>query len=650
MHRKSIYLSLFATIVLFCSLFAPLQSRAATPGEMVINSSGTVSAGSTLPLPVYEPTNANVRMNVSGAPASAALTFTVLRGPTTISSWVVRAGETTWGSTTLAAGDQIQIANAGGTNLTYDLKVFTRSNLPTIGEGLTDWSGLAVGTGTSSEAQFTAPTSGLYRFQLAATSGSFQFQVDDNYIRKTVAQAVALDPADSTYYLSAGTHTFRILQNSTAAQTAWSVALTFVDGLDTLPTSEATGVLGATFFSEEWIPLNISAEQPVNIKIAVTGGASDSLVFELYNGATKSYTSSSVFGGEVVWGNSTLVADANAMRIVTNGTNLNPLAYSVTLATPTPAPNPLTGTAFGAPAHPSAGNSTVLFPFPTSGLYRFNLSASAGRYQFLLNSQYLQKTVASSAPADFTAYVAAGTYPITIIQDPAAPITTWAADITLAGETTDALPYSRSGATLGGPANTFTEEWVPLQMIIGRPVNIRVVTSGAATDSLKVELFNGSTLSYSAAAISGGETFWTTAQLAPGQNLLHISANAGNAAAVGYTIEVSEIPTIPFAWGGITKSAGQNSTITVNAPAVGAYTMIVTTTEGSGVVLIDAATQTPAVQRLSSSTTTIRVPLTAGPHTFTFRQDPGAPQTTWRIELAVRELGPFVINLPLIVN
>ncbi len=652
MRWKSTLLPLVATIALLFLFTAPMQTHAANPGELVVNSSGTVSAGTSLTLPIYEANNTNIRMNVSGTPASASLTFTVRRGATTVSSWVVRSGETSWGSTSFAAGDQIEINNAGATSLTYDLKVYTRSNLPVIGDGLTDWSGLAIGTGISSETQFNVITGGLFRFALAASSGSFQLQVDNNAIRKTVAQGIALDPADSTYYLSAGTHTFHIIQNSAAPQTAWSVALTFVGGTDSLPTSESTGVLGGTFFSEEWIPIQISANQPVNIKIAATGNAANSLVFELYNGTTKAYTSASVFGGEVVWGNSTLLTDANALRIVTSNGNLSSLAYSVIISAPTPAQSPWAGIAFGAPAHASGGNSTILFPFPTSGLYRFNLSATSGRYQFLLNNQYLQKTVASSAPADFTAYVAAGTYPMTIVQDPAAASTNWNAEITLASETDDALPYSRASTSLGGLGNVFREEWLPIQLTTGRPVNIRVIATGAAADALQVELFNGSTLSYTANPIYGGETFWATAQLTAGQNLLHIIAKDGNTGAVGYTIEVSEIPSIPFAWDGVTQGNGKNSTITVRAPAVGAYTMVITTIDGSGIVLIDEAANTSPtiVQRLSSTTTTIRVPLNSGAHTFTFRQDPGAPKTTWHIELAVRELGPYIINLPLITK
>lgn len=654
MNRRPFHISLLTAIALIFSFSYALPSFAANPGEEIINSSGSVAASGNQIIPIFEANDANLRMVVSGGAPSDLLTFSVRRGGSPIASWVVRSGETTWGYAGLQNGDQIRIENAGATALSYTLLGFARSNLPDIGQGLTSWSGVARGVGTQSTAQFNVTTAGLYSFTLAANSGSFQLKVDENAILKTAAQGVALDPADSTYYLAAGPHTFRIIQNAATTLNEWSITLATAGALDTLPSSESSGVLGGGFFSEEWVPLQIDADQMVNIKVTVTGAATDSLVAELYNGTTGAFSSANIFGGEIAWGTSQLTAGANALRIVTAGTNAAPLGYAVTIEPIGQVSAAVTwaGTSYGAPAHPAGGNSSIKLAFPSDGLYQFKLSATAGRYQLLLGQDFLKKTATSAAATEFTAFVPAGTQALTVVQDPAAASTGWNIEISPTPATGDTLPYSRTSSAFGGTGDAFSDEWLPLQAAAGQPVNIKVSAVGATGDSLKVELYNGDTLAYTAANVYGGEVLWSTSTLNTGTNRIRISSNAGNTGPMTYQVDVVPIPSIPAGWQGITSGNGINSVATINVPRAGAYTMVLTVTEGSAIMLVDVEGTTQNVYRVqpSASTTIIRLPLSAGLHTFTCIQDPSAPRTDWQVSLAPRELGPATVYLPLVVR
>ena len=281
--------------------------------------------------------------------------------------------------------------------------------------------------------------------------------------------------------------------------------------------------------------------------------------------------------------------------------------------------------------------SLSLLTFPAAGLYRFTLGASAGRYQILLNSHDLQKTV-TSAGATFTAYVAAGTYPIVIAQDPAAASTNWSIAVAPTDAAVDSLPYSRSGGTLGGPNNAFTQEWLPIQTGADIPVNLKVSVTGVAADALQIELYkaNSTDPPYRIAKVYGGEIAWGSAALATGTNLLHIIAPATNSGRLDYQIDVKAIDAITGSWSGTSLSAGLNSTLRVSAPVAGTYNVTVTVTTGTGQVLIDATVLAKKGIHVASSTTVLRVPLSAGLHTFTFKQDAGQPLTSWEIAASLR--------------
>ena len=640
MHRRSalpVHLIVMLLLVILPVVYAA-PARAAEPGEELVNSTGVIGNNETHAVTIYSPGPANLRLEISGGTASDKLTLALLAsGGASIQSWIVQSGEIAWVSAELPAGGAVSLHNAGSAPLTYKLTAYALGVVPNITSATATWSGIARGNGIHSTIRVQAPAAGRYRFTLGASGGSFQINVDNGYLLKTVDPSSAPNPDDSTYYLDAGVHTLTIMQKTGAALTTWSAALLSVGGFDTLPSAESSAVLGGGSFGEEWIPVQIQAGAQVNLNIAVTGAATNSLVVSLYNSsrATPVFTSTTIYGGETVWGSGALADGANALHIVASGGGS--LAYAITVSGIAPAPATLTGISYGAPAHPSGGNSTALLTFPAAGLYSFTLGASAGRYQILLNSHDLQKTV-TSAGATFTAYVAAGTYPIVIAQDPAAASTSWSIAVAPTDAAVDSLPYSRSGGTLGGPNNAFTQEWLPIQTGADIPVNLKVSVAGAAADALQIELYkaNSTDPPYRIAKVYGGEIAWGSAALATGTNLLHIIAPATNGGRLDYQIDVKAIDAITGSWSGTSLSAGLNSTLRVSAPVAGTYNVTVTVTTGTGQVLIDATVLAKKGIHVASSTTVLRVPLSAGLHTFTFKQDAGQPLTSWEIAASLR--------------
>jgi hypothetical protein len=621
---------------------------AAEPGAEIVRFSGALSAdvpARTVPLAGGGP--ANLRLAVSGGGVTDTITLAVLNaGNTVVNSWVARSGETIWAYADLPSGAKLRVQSSGAA-LTFDLKAYARGTLANPTSDTQTWSGTAIGAGansTNSTVQLVAPAPGLYRFTLGAAQGSYQIVVDANRVRKTVVSGKAPAPTDSVYFLPAGVHTFTIVQNPTAGTTAWSVQFAAAGAADTLPYAENAAELGGAF-TEEWTPIQVAQAQPVNIRIAATGAAADRLQVELFNGSTKVFTSTTVAGGEIVWGSTQLAAGANALRVVTIGGNSAPLAYNVTISALAEPEITWSGASYGA----SPANSSLRVRFAESGLYRFTLGASAGRYQLRLNTNDMQKIV-TTAGADLTAFVPAGTHTLTVDHDSQLN-TTWSVKIAPTSAANDTLPFRRSGATLGGAGNDFAQEWLPIRSDTNRRVNIKVTAlDGAANDALQVQLFRSGqeNAAFTAAKVLRGEVFWATTDLVSGTNLLRIAALNTNTAAMQYQVEISSVGAIPATWSGIAHGDGLSSTLTVNAPRDGIYTVVLTLTVGAGQLLIESPTPAPSAAQalpMAGSNLTLRVPLTAGPHRFVFRQDAAQPRTEWQVDARLaREATPLAVS------
>lgn len=649
MSSSSILARLFALLLLVIAVVAPRGASvlAAEPGAQLVSFSGNLDAdvpARTVPLAESGP--ANLKLTVDGGAAADSVTLSLLNASGgVVRSWVARSGETIWGHADLPSGARLRVQTSGAA-LNFDLRAYARGSLLAPHAGTQSWSGKAIGAGsgsTRSAVQLVAPSAGLYRLSLAAASGGFQLLVDDNHIRKTVISGKAPAADDTVYYLAAGVHTLQILQDPGAGVvTAWSLQMTAAGANDNLPYSEAAAVLGGGAgggdFREEWAPIQVAAGAAVNLRIQATGASTDSLQVELYNGSTKVFTATAVYGGEVLWGSAKLVAGANALRVTAKDGNSAPLAYSVSVSS-IPSPElSWAGVSYGA----SAANSTIQLNVTKDGLYRFVLGASAGRYQLRLNNTALQKIV-TTAGADFTAFVPAGSHTLVVDQD-SATNTTWSVKVSPATPTADTLPFRRSGTTLGGAGKDFREEWLPIRLTAAAPVNIKVTaTGGNAGDSLQVQLYKpgGNSPAYNAAKIYKDEVFWATSELGEGTNQLRVIAASGNAAPMSYQVEIVAVGAIPASLSGTALGAGLNSAVTLRAPADGVYTLVMTMTTGSGLVLVDPpGTQASltADATLAGTSLNLRVPLKAGPHRFVIQQDPAEARTDWQISL--RQLQP----------
>lgn len=653
-------LVVLVALVLTVLPLASLPAYAAQPGEDVLNGEGTLSPGETFTTPILSSGAANLRLIVSGTGSAATdtLTMTVQQpgtsGMTDVKSWVVRNGETAWGFATLPSNGQLVIHNnSSAATLNYKLNGYARGTTANIAGGQATWSGTARGAGIQSAVQIDVLSAGLYAFTLNAASGSYQIDVDSNYILKTVVKDRAPSASDSIYYLSAGTHTFTIKQLAAADTTSWSMKLDLVGSADALPSSENSAQLGGGTFSEEWIPLNVAANQPVNVRVEATGGNTQSLTVQLYNGssATPNFESTKIFGGEVIYGSSQLTAGSNRIRVVADG-NTTPLAYTVTISAIPQTPLNWTGITYKNTTRPNAGHSTAQVAFPKDALYNFKLGASTGRFQLLVDDTYIQKIVTDTASTAFTAFVPAGTHRLEVAQDAEAATTTWSVEVSPTATLSDALPFQRAGGTLEKPAaNAFSQEWLPIRVTAAQAVNMKLSVSGAPSDAVKLELCNASGQNCRSSSVFGSEVFWAKDALTAGTNLLHITTSPTNTGKIDYQIAVQPVAAIPSTWQGIARDNGGNSTVQLNAPVNGVYNVTLNVSEGAGQVVIDGGQQTPSTTiRANGSTVTLRVELTRGLHTFTFRQNTSTPtqHSVWEMSTSLRRSNQQFVYLPFV--
>lgn len=641
------WLALFVLLLVALPLSSP--AHAAQPGEPLISRSGSLTGGQSLQdQTIYSFSGqANLRLDISGGSADETITAIVKdSGGAPITSFVGRNGETIWGTVTLPANARIALTNNSGVTLNFMLNVYAVDIAPSFAEGVGTWSGTSKSVGIQSAVTINMPSDGLYGFTLAASGGAYQFVVDNNYVRKTVVAGNVPNPSDTVYYLSAGAHTFSIVQDpASSVVTGWSVAVSPIGGSDVLPSNESASVLGGgSFFREEWIPLVVAEGATVDIRIEVAGSATDNLSMELLSGGTQVFSSTSVFGGEVAWASTSVAAGANALHIVTRNGNAASLAYNIQIQAVPQAPFSWSGVTYGQTNRPGEGSSSIQLNFPTSGLYTFAMAANSGRFQFMLADDYIQKTVTDTTSTALSAYVDAGTYTLKVAQDPQQPVTSWKIDIQPGSAATDTLPFVRQSGTLGKADNSaFDEEWLPLQSDAARPINLKIVAHGSANDSLRIELYNGSELKYTAATVYGGETFWAPADLVAGTNRLHIVATGTQ---MSYEATVAAIGDAPSSWAGMSDQKGLHSTAVLNAPVNGVYDVVMTVDEGEANLVVDNAAGTAAVNQIAANVVTLRVELAKGLHSFTVNQDASLARTSWSVTISLRRELPSDPNEP----
>lgn len=529
-------------------------------------------------------------------------------------------GETVWGTGSLTNGSNtFAITNNGGSAATVSLVLYTVPTVPYT------WSGEANPGGENSTAQLTFPTSGLYTFNLDVTSGRYQFLLNTDYIRKTAESDTTV-----TYFVPAGTHTLTLLQD-TAVGADWSVNITGPGGgNDTLPYSKNGGDLGGpgNDFTEEWLPIQLSAGTQANLSLALNGTTGDSLFLEVFAGSppASSIYSTTIYADETRWASFDLPAGTSLIQLTADNGNSSDVAYDLDIASlPTP-PTTWSGT-----AAPNGGHSSARMVFPTAGLYTFNFGLSGGRYQFHLNEDFIQKTV--ETPGSVTLFVPAGTHDLTIVQDTGSGAD-WSVNVTGPGPAVDSLPYTKSGGNIGGGGNDFTEEWFPINPGADTPVNLRLDVNGSTADNLVLELRNMANTAtlLTLDPVYGSEQLWATVDLPAAGALVHLSAAGGNAADLSYDLAVVELPTPPTTWEGVSLDVGLQSTIRMSATISGTYLVQVNLPDGFANIEIDdapSAAEMPANASASGFYYEFETPLSNGEHTFTTVQDTSFTVTTW---------------------
>ena len=595
------------TALLVASLSAlvqarPAQETAADPPFFQLNGSFSSGDAATYSYPVFGNSRTfNFSLTVTG---TVPLMMTIEDASNQlIWTGTAEAGETLWGYGTLPIGqNKIHFVNGAGDN-TFALNFYDFPSTPYT------WAGVASPIGLNSDARLTFPSSGLYQFDFGVNSGGrYEFTLDGSYIQKTVESNTAV-----SYYIDAGVHDLQILQDAGGGDVVWSVAISSTgQTVDTLPYEKAGGDI-----ANEWLPIFLDAPVQANLVLTATGAAGDSLLLEVVNGGT-TIVSATVETRETAWTTFDLPAGSSKIHLTANG---SPVDYVLSMdALPT------VGYEWTGMANDSGDNSHIRVIFPTSGRYTFDLMNANGRYQFLLNDEYIQKTAETDIAATY--YVRAGTHDLYIDQD-AAQGADWGVGITGPFGTNDSLPYTQSGGDLSA-AGDFSEEWLPIHTGTAVSVNLEVTGNGAIADSFAVELWDDSSKLATLSPVYGTETVWTTTNL-PANGRLRIVASNDNSGDMDYDVTVTAVPDNgTAAWAGNALDVGEESVITVNFPTTGMYRFQVDADPGFANLVIDDAI--PAVRQPlagSTITTTYDIAVTAGMHRIYVQQDSIFANSNW---------------------
>ncbi len=529
------------------------------------------------------------------------------------------AGETLWGTGTFTAGDNtIALTNQGGNDTTISLTFY---HLPTAPYS---WAGLADAAGANSHIRATFDESGLYTFDLGVTDGRYQLVVNDSYIRKTAETTSTV-----TYYISAGTHDLYLEQDS-GVGADWSVDISSVGaGADSLPYTKSGGDIGGTAndFTGEWVPLHLSEATAVNLAISLMGTADDQAMLRIYeagNLVTPTLTLPVVYTDETVWATVDLPNGTSLIHLAAMGSNDDPVSYALTIDTIPTAPTTWSGS-----ANAAGLNSEARLTFEQSGLYTFDLGVANGRYQLLVNQNYIRKTAETDSNVTF--YIPAGTHLFQLVHDEISGAD-WSIDISAVGDATDSLPYTKQGGDLGGDGNQFVAEWLPIFTGTAVATNIEVSLHGDAADALHLHVYDmaGDQIA-TMATLYGGETVWGSFDLPATGAHLYLVADAANTDSLAYDLTITSLPQPTYGWSGFSRNVGANSAIRLHTAISGTYLVQVDIPQGFVNVSIGINGLPLVNQLLASAYYEFEVPLPSGVHTFTTVQQPSFASSSWTI-------------------
>ena len=524
-------------------------------------------------------------------------------------------GETVWGTGTLTGKNEVNLTNTSGGPVDVTLTFY---HLPSAGY---TWDGLGDAAGVNSHIRVIFANSGLYTFDLGVDSGRYQFLINSEFVQKTAENNTSV-----TYYIPAGTHDLFVDQDTTAGAD-WDVTISDVGASDdSLPYNKTGGDIGGAGndFSGEWLPAKLADASEVNMEVTLTGTDGDSAVVQVFDDSDTEIMMVTVYANETNW--TTFDLDANINRVkITADSNTDPLMYDVTLHA-LPSPN----YTWDGNGDFRGTNSHARVVFPSDGLYTFDFGADSGRYQFLINSEFVQKTVEGATSVTY--YIPNGTHDLFIDQDTTAGAD-WDVAITGPALMNDSLPYAKMGGDIGGVGNDFSEEWLTIHTGVDVLVNVAITLTGDMTDQLSLQIWDGPTQTLSLDPVYGTEGVWATTLL-PGDGRIHLVADGGNSNTLSYELSVYALPQPTYSWSGVSLDVGLNSEIQIDVPEPGTYELFVDMPEGFTDFLVDDMflNQRDIAGGFSYSVT---LPLTAGLHTFTSQQDANFARTVWTAQLTL---------------
>lgn len=617
-QRRVLYLLCLFVLVIGGFSSPVVADMVAAPTNAFFSLNGNLNPGASVN-PVYPNFTGNREFNFSlTITGSGPVAFTI-RNASNVIIWqgTAVAGETLWGSGTLTVGQNgMTLTNNGAAVASFQLSLYDLPNAPYV------WNGATTGSGLSSEARVNFPSDGLYTFNLGVTAGQYQFLLNNEYIQKTAVSSTSV-----TYFVPAGTHNLTVVQDSAVGAT-WQVSISDVGAPnDNLPyTKTGSGLDGDDpRFVEEWLPIQLNTATQVNLALAVTGAAGDNLALEVTQpGQSLRVPLSAVYAGETTWSTLDLPAGISLIHLTADAANVGTLAYALTIST-----IPTTDYTWSGQSDFRGLYSHIRLQFPSDGLYQFDLGVTDGRYQFLLDDNYIQKTAETNTSVTY--FASAGLHDLYLHHDTTEGAA-WSVGVNFVAATNNALPYSKNGGDLGGVNNDFSEEWLPVTLDAAQTVNLVIETTGNITDSLNLEVYGatGAVQTFALNTILGTERVWANFALNAGVNRLRIAAANGNANPMTYSLTMSTVPADGTAvWDGFSLDAGNNASIMVNFPTAGVYRFAIDNNEGFANLVLDDNLRviTPHGESLVSGSYDIEVP--AGMHQIHTVQDTTFAATDW---------------------
>jgi hypothetical protein len=359
--------------------------------------------------------------------------------------------------------------------------------------------------------------------------------------------------------------------------------------------------------------------EPLDFNFSMTVNGSD-VALEMIGGAGTPLWQETILDGETLWGTATLT-ELNQIRLseVSSATATIDLDLAYL---------PSVDTLWQGKANPSGVDSHIRVEFPTSGLHTFRLGEDgSGRYQFLANQQFIQKTVESDT--EVTYFVPAGVHDLYILPDNGVGAD-WSVSIQATNQATDTLPYTKAGGSIGGVDNDFNAEWLPIHLGNDTRVNVVITATGSMSDSLRLQIWDGRTNTMTAQPIWGTETVWATTLL-PQNGRLHLLADPSNGEQLSYEIAIHPIPEIGYSWTGQSLAAGIHPEVQLIAPVTGIYRVAVNILEG----FIDFGQigPVPPLSRQANGNIFFDLPLDAGVYSFVGKQSPDLPVSRWAVDV-----------------